>query len=81
MDLHRRCRGVSVIAPVQYAHVPPAHLLGGLSVRCSRCSTVLRPGQPRAVQIEPSGAVRCVVCPVSRVAPEPEARKWARMAS
>lgn len=59
-----------MIAPVQYAHVPPAHLLGGPSVRCARCHVVLRPGQERAVQIEPSGAVRCVVCPVSRVASE-----------
>lgn len=57
-----------MIAPVQYAHVPPAHLLGGPSARCPRCHVVLRPGQPRAVQIEPSGAVRCVACPV-RTAP------------
>lgn len=47
---------------------PVQHLLGGPSVRCARCSTVLRPGQERAVQLEPSGAVRCVECPV-RAAP------------
>lgn len=48
--------------PVQYTHVPSANILGSVYVKCARCHVVLRPGQPRAVQIDNAGAVRCVTC-------------------
>lgn len=61
----------------QYAMVPPSNVLGGSSARCVRCHEKLRPGQPRAVEIDAKGVVRCVECaPKSRsiLAVEPVAR-------